>query len=225
MPRLCGFRFSNYHNKVRLVLLEKGIEHDEDDSLKPSQEPAFVERSPLGKVPFLEVDGTVLTESDVICEYLEDRYPQRALLPKDPLERAKVRELNRYVELHLELVARRLYAEAFFGGTVSDGTKRDVERTLEKGVRGLARLAKFDPYLAGPHLTLADCAAFIHLPIVSLASKTIYGRDVLEPIAPLKGYLRMLGERECFAQVTRERKEATAAMRPQSPRSTDSGRR
>ncbi len=214
MPRLCGFRFSNYHNKVRLVLLEKGIEHDEDASLVPSQEPRFLERSALGKVPFLEVDGVVLTESDVVCEYLEDAYPQRPLLPKDPLERAKVRELNRYLELHLELVARRLYAEAFFGGKVSDGTKRDVERTLEKGVRALARVARFDPYIAGPELTLADCAAFVHLPIVSLASKAIYGRDVLEPIVPLKGYLRMLGERECFARVSRERKEATAAMRP-----------
>jgi len=213
MPRLCGFRFSNYHNKVRLVLLEKGIEHEEDDSLKPSQEPAFRARSALGKVPFLEVDGTVLTESDVICEYLDEAYPQRPLLPKEPLERAKVRELNRYIELHLELVARRLYAEAFFGGKVSDETKRDVERTLEKGVRSLAQLAKFDPYIAGSQFTLADCAAFVHLPIVSLASKTIYGRDVLEPIGPLKNYLRMLGERECFARVTRERKEATAAMR------------
>lgn len=214
MPKLCGFRFSNYHNKVRLVLLEKGIEHEEDHSLKPSQEPAFLARSPLGKVPFLEVDGSVLTESDVICEYLDDAYPQRPLLPGDPLERAKVRELNRYIELHLELVARRLYAEAFFGGKVSDGTKRDVERTLEKGVRGLVQLAKFDPYIAGPEFTLADCAAFVHLPIVSLASKAIYGRDVLETVAPLKSYLRMLAERECFAQVTRERREATAQNRP-----------
>ena len=213
MLRLCGFRFSNYHNKVRLVLLEKGVEHEEDDAQKPSQDDAFVERSVLGKVPFLEVDGSVLTESDVICEYLEDAYPLRPLLPREPLARAKVRELNRCIELHLELVARRLYAEAFFGGKVSDGTKRDVERTLEKGVRGLARFAKFDPYIAGAELTLADCAAFVHLPIVSLATKIIYGRDVLEPIGPLKNYLRMLGERECFARVTRERKEATAAMR------------
>lgn len=213
--KLCGFRFSNYHNKVRLVLLEKDIEHEEDDSCKPSQEAAFLERSVLGKVPFLEVDGVVLTESDIICEYLEDAYPQRPLLPRDPLARAKVRELNRCIELHVELVARRLYKQAFFGGKVSDETKREVEHTLEKGVRALAKLARFEPYVAGPELTLADCAAFVHLPIVSMASKSIYGRDLLEPIAPLKGYLRMLGERECFARMTRERKEATAAMQTQ----------
>ncbi|MDT3678714.1 MAG: glutathione S-transferase [Burkholderiaceae bacterium] len=210
--KLCGFRISNYHNKVRLVLLEKGIAHEEDDACKPSQEEAFLERSVLGKVPFLEVDGAVLTESDVICEYLEDAHPQRPLLPKDPLARAKVRELNRCIELHVELVARRLYKEAFFGGKVSDETKREVERTLEKGVRALARLARFEPFVAGSMLTLADCAAFVHLPIVSMASKSIYGRDVLEPIAPLKDYLKRLGERECFARVNRDRREATAAM-------------
>jgi len=210
--KLCGFRISNYHNKVRLVLLEKGIAHEEDDACAPSQEAAFLERSVLGKVPFLEVDGAVLTESDVICEYLEDAHPQRPLLPKDPLARAKVRELNRCIELHVELVARRLYKEAFFGGKVSDETKREVERTLEKGVRALARLARFEPFVAGSMLTLADCAAFVHLPIVSMASKSIYGRDVLEPIAPLKDYLKRLGERECFARVNRDRREATAAM-------------
>lgn len=210
--KLCGFRISNYHNKVRLVLLEKGIAHEEDDAQKPSQEAAFLERSVLGKVPFLEVGDAVITESDVICEYLEDAHPQRPLLPRDPLERARVRELNRYIELHVELVARRLYAEAFFGGKVSDETKRDVERALDKGVRGLARLAKFDPYIAGSGLTLADCAAFVHLPIVSMASKAVYARDVLEPIAPLKGYLKRLGEREAFAQVNRDRREATAAL-------------
>jgi len=216
--RLCGFRFSNYHNKVRLVLLEKGIEHDEDDSCKPSQEAVFLERSVLGKVPFLEVDGAVLTESDVICEYLEEVDSRRPLLPRDPLARAKVRELNRCIELHLELVARRLYRQAFFGGTVSEETKLEVEHTLGKGVRALAKLARFGPYIAGAELTLADCAAFVHLPIVSMASKSIYGRDVLEPIGPLKDYLRMLGERECFARVTRERKEATAAMQREEAR-------
>src|SRR5690606_34352998 len=50
--KLCGFRISNYHNKVRLVLLEKGIAHEEDDACAPSQEAAFLERSVLGKVPF-----------------------------------------------------------------------------------------------------------------------------------------------------------------------------
>ena len=58
MLKLCGFHVSNYHNKVRLALLEKEIAFEEDPGCKPSQEEAFLARSPLGKVPFMEVDGT-----------------------------------------------------------------------------------------------------------------------------------------------------------------------
>ena len=56
-------------------------------------------------------------------------------------------------------------------------------------------LAKFDPYIAGPELTLADCAAFVHLPLVSLATKLAYGADALEGVAAIKPYLKRLGER------------------------------
>jgi glutathione S-transferase len=212
MLKLCGFHVSNYHNKVRLALLEKGVPFEEDAGCRPSQNEAFLTRSPLGKVPFMEVDGAVLTESQVICEYLEDAHPAKPLYPSDPLERAKVRELIDYIELHMELVARRLYREVFFGGKVSDETKKEVERDLAKGVRGFATRVRFDPYIAGSSLTLADCSAFVHLPLVSLASKLAFGRDVLDGQPQVKPYLKMLGERPAFARVNEDRKTAQAAM-------------
>jgi glutathione S-transferase len=213
MLRLCGFHISNYHNKVRIALLEKGIEHVDDSGCKPSQEDAFLARSPMGKVPFLELeDGRRLAESDVILEYLEEVYPQAPLLPKDPWQRAKVRELTTFIELHLELVARRLYPQVFFGGSVTDETKRAVEKALAKGIRGFRALAKFDPYVAGKELTLADCAAFVHLPLVSLATKLAYGRDFLDELPQVKPYIKMLGERPAFRRVNEDRKAAQAAL-------------
>ena len=212
MLQLCGFHVSNYHNKVRLALLEKGVPFEEDSGCKPSQEAPFLARSPLGKVPFMEVDGAVLTESQVICEYLEEAHPAKALYPGDPLGRAKVRELIQYLELHMELVARRLYREVFFGGKASDETRKEVERDLAKGVRGFATRARFDPYLAGKSFTLADCSAFVHLPLVSMASKLAFGRDFLDGMPQVKPYLKMLGERPAFARVSEDRKAAQAAM-------------
>lgn len=213
MIKLCGFHVSNYHNKVRIALLEKGVAFEEDASVRPSQEPEYVAKSPMGKVPYLEVNGTRIRESSAILEYLEDAYPQKPLLPKDPLERARVRELVIFIELHLELVVRRLYAGLFFGGSFSDETKREVDKGVAKGVRALKAVAKFAPFIAGKELTLADCAAFVHLPIVSLVTRQAFGRDYLEDIPQMKPYLKMLGERPAFAKVNEDRKAASAAAR------------
>ena len=213
MLKLCGFHISNYHNKVRIVLLEKGIPFEEDASCKPSQQEEFLARTPIGKVPFLELDGgRRLSESEVIFEYLEDAYPQKPLLPKDPFERAKVRELVKFIELHLELVARRLYGELFFKRPpVSEEAKAAVGKDLAKGVRALKQLVKFEPYIAGKALTVADCAAFVHLPIVSLVGKHGFGRDFLDQLPQLKPYLKMLDERPAFRRVNDDRKAAQAA--------------
>jgi glutathione S-transferase len=213
MIRLCGFRISNYHNKVRIALLEKGIAFEEDENVKPSQKDEYLAKSPMGKVPYLEVDGTRLRESSAILEYLEDTYPHKPLLPKDPIERARVRELVVFIELHMELVVRRMYGGLFFGGSISDETRAQVEKDIAKGVRALKAIARFDPYIAGGELTIADCAAFVHLPLVTLVTKTAFGRDFLEDIPQVKPYLKMLGERPAFAKVTEDRKAATAAAK------------
>jgi len=211
MLKLGGFAVSNYYNKVKVAMLEKGIPFEEEFRLT-SQESEMLTRSPMGKVPYLDIDGQHLCESQVICEYLEDHYPDKPLYPKDVLERAKVRELITIMELNMELVARRLYAQAFFGGTVSDEIKNHVEKDLAKGVRAFKQLAKFTPYIAGADLTYADCAAGVHLPLISLSTKIVYGRDVLDDCAPVRPYLKMLNERPAFKKMNDDRKAATEAM-------------
>jgi glutathione S-transferase len=211
MLKLGGFAVSNYYNKVKVALLEKGVAFEEVFCLT-SQDESYLKRSPMGKVPYLEVDGQCLCESQVICEYLEDTHPERPLYPKDAFERARVRELIAVMEMHMELVARRLYKQAFFGGTVSDETKKQVEAELAKGVRAFRQLAKFSPYAAGGDLSYADCAAGVHLPLVSLSTKIVYGRDVLEDFAAVKPYLKMLNERPTFRKMNDDRKVATEAM-------------
>lgn len=214
MLKLCGFHISNYFNKTRIAMLEKGLEFELDPDCRPSQAPEFLARTPMGKVPFLETDGAVLSESQVICEYLEDAYPQKPLYPREPLERARVRELITYMELHIELVARRLYPEVFFKQGPSSGeTREQVKKALARGVRAFQQRAKFAPYIAGAQLTLADCAAFVHLPLVGLATKLAFGEDVFAGLPQIKPYIAMLAERPAFRRVNEDRKAAQAAMK------------
>lgn len=209
MLTLYGFAASNYYNKVKLALMEKGIPFEE--SLRwPDQTDGDL--SPLHKVPYMVGEDGGLCESQVIVDYLESRYPQHPLMPADPFRAAKVREIVTFLELHLELVARLLYPEAFFGGKISDNLKAKVREQLQKNIPATARLLKFAPYVAGDTFTIADCAAIVHFPLVSSATKLIYGEDLLAPIAGIKPYLAKMGEMPSVQQLNADRKVNTEQM-------------
>lgn len=209
MFQLVGFAVSNYYNKVKLALIEKDVPFEEVLAWVGQTDPAA---SPVGKVPYAITEDGPLSESTVILEYLEARYPEHPLLPADAYAAARVRELVRYLELHLELTARNLYPEAFFGGKVSDGLKKHVEAELRKFIAGFAKLARFDtPFIAGDQFTLADCAAIVHLPLVSRASKAIYGQDLLAEL-PVAAYLKRMAERPSVQRVETDRRANLAAM-------------
>ena len=70
-----------------LVLLEKGVAFEEVLA-PPSKEESFLQRSPMGKVPFIEANGSFLAESQAIVEYIEETQPQPPLYPRDPWARA-----------------------------------------------------------------------------------------------------------------------------------------
>lgn len=202
MLTLCGFGASNYHNKVKLALIEKGVAFEEELVWVGETDP---QASPLGKVPYLKTAQGTLCESSVMLEYIEQAHPAQPLMPKDPFAAAKVRELMTFLDLHLELVARNLYPEAFFGGKVSDSTKEKVGAQLEKNVAAFATFVAFKPFIAGSEMTLADCTAAVHLPLITAVSKTIYGRDFLADL-PVKEYMKMWSERPSMQRVHAERK-------------------
>lgn len=209
MITLCGFSISNYYNIVKQVLLEKGIPFTEEYVPTMSQEEAVLNDSPLGKIPFIRTPQGALCESHVILEYLEAQYPSPALLPADAFAAAKVRELVTFINLHLELVARELYTQAFFGGTVTESTQARVRTQLEKNISAFKRLAKFAPYIAGDTFTQADCVAFSNLPLVGMATKAIYGEDLLLAAGvEYKPYIKLIGERASAQRVMADRKAA-----------------
>ena len=213
MLTLCGFSTSNYYNKVKLALLEKGIPFAEEMVLTGSTDEAVLAGTPLAKVPFIRTEHGALCESQVINDYLEAAYPAVPLLPADPFAAAKVRELCAFIDLHLELVARELYGQAFFGRTVSEPAQARARKLLVKNIAGFQRLARFAPYVAGDSYTLADCAAWASLPPVAMASKAVLGEDLLAAAGiDWKGYLRLIGQRPASQRVAADRKADQVRM-------------
>jgi len=210
MVTLYGSAISNYYNKIKLALMEKEIAFLEE-LVSPSQDEAMLMLSPLGKIPFIKSDDGYLSESQAILEYLEDAFPANPLYPSEAFERAKCREFIQHLELNVELIARRLYAEAFFGRTVSQEIKDEVRTKITLGLTGLARLIKISPYALGDKFTAADVAAWPHLQLVSFATQKIYGQNlVVEYIPGIEAYIKMIESRPYAQKIGEDRTAALA---------------
>lgn len=213
---LCGFSLSNYYNKVKLALLEKGVPFTEEPVHPRNLDEAALSCSPLGKVPFIRTEHGPLCESQVILDYLEAVHPNPPLMPVDPWAAAKVHELITFIDLHIELVARELYPKAFFGGELSEANAARIRKLLVKNLAGFKRLARFSPHVAGDTFTQADCAAWVSLPLTSMATKLVYGEDLLTAAGiDWKPYSQLIAARPSAQKVTADRKadqERAAAL-------------
>lgn len=219
MLKLYGFPLSNYYNKVKLALLEKGVPFEE--VLVHFGAEGKAGKSPLGKVPYIETEQGFLCESQTIVEYIEARWPTPALLPADPWQAAKVRELTTYCDLHVELCARQLYPQAFFGGTLPEKYIERVKSDLIKNLAAFKQLVQFAPYAAGDTFTMADCAVYVSLPLAALASKIVCGEDLVAAAGiDWKSYVKLIEERPTAQKVAADRKadmaRATAATAAKS---------
>jgi glutathione S-transferase len=212
MITLCGFGVSNYYSKLKLILLEKDIPFKER-VLYPWERETFRHCSPLGKIPFIETEEGGLSESQPILEYLEERYPAKPMYPTDPFQRAKCRELIQHIELNSEWVARRLYKESFFGGEVSEETKREAKERLTIGLDAVECLSSFSPFIFGPSFSAADCAAYVHFFMISQTSQQIYGENLLERCVPKStAYMRLMDARPHCLSTMVDRDAALAAF-------------
>lgn len=212
MIKVYGFPVSNYYNMVKFALLEKGFEYEEVLT-RPSQEGEFLSKSPMGKVPCLEVREGFLCETSVILEFIEDTFWGHALFPEDAFGKAKVRELMKVSELYLELPARELYGAVFFGGEISDEKKTSVSEKLKKGCTALSQLLVFSPYAAGSALTYADILLYYTATLAEVAVQQVYNKSLYDDLPGLAGWLELMEKNSYVQQVNRDRDAALAEMK------------
>jgi RNA polymerase-associated protein len=171
-----------YCARVRIVLAEKGVAYDAVEIDLGDRPDWIYEKNSTGRVPVLEEDGWVLPESAVIMEYLEERYPEPALLPADPADRA----LPRLRIFRADELTSPYYAL----------------RRGEEGARGRldAQLARLEAvlmeraWLGGAGYGLADIA---YVPWL-LRARDLLG-VTFEPFPALSGWLARMLERRAVA--------------------------
>ena len=198
--KLHGMTYSNYYNMVKAIMIEKGMDFEEVHVL-PNQESEFLLRSPMGKVPFLETENGLLSETGVMIDYIDSLKIGPSLYPEDLFAQAKVKELIRHLELYIELPARRLYGDVFFGNPATAELKGQVKLQLEKGFASLQHLAGFDPYLAGKEMSYADFYYRFSVSLATIVCKKALNWNALSEQPNIKALMDLMDERESIQKV------------------------
>ena len=157
---------SNYSAKVRIALCVKGLAFQELAPPGGYRSESYRKIAPMGTIPALQVEGQLLSESEAILEYLEDRFPDPPMRPQDPLERAQHRFRARFHDLYFEPLVRMLFSHV----AVSTSQPTDVRKIR---AQILHRLEQMDAWsMAWPSNTplsirLADCGFLVNLPLAA----------------------------------------------------------
>jgi len=166
--------------------------------------------NPTGKVPALQLDGgEVLPESAVICEYLEDRFPEPALRPADPAARARMRLLVHYTDIYVVPPLVGLFKQV----NPAERDAKVVAARIEELRPCYDQLAGFmgpGPYAVGKELTLADCALFPLFFFATRLHPLLGDKDPTAERAPLSRWWQAVGKHDVIQRVDAELAKALA---------------
>ena len=193
---------SPYCRKVRLSLAEKRIEVGLVEERYWEQEPEFMRRNPAGKVPVLRLDNRTMSESAAICEYLEEAYPEPALMPQAKHARYEVRRLVAWFDdkFHAEVTSKLLYERVnkkLIGRGYPDSTNvKAGAKAIKYHLDYMTWLLDNRRWLAGDVMTLADFAAAAHLSSLDYISDVDWNRS-----AAVKDWYAKIKSRPAFRSI------------------------
>jgi glutathione S-transferase len=208
---------SPFPTRVRLVLYAKGLS---PELIEPPGFHATVESkgdyysiNPIGRVPTLVTDdGRALPESEVICEYLEDAYPDPPLLPKDPWGRAQVRLISRLCDFYLVMAMVPLFTAS--GMSRKRWDQRAIDKALAAVENALGYIEAYvggAGYAVGEQLTWADGALVPQLMLAYEWAPALFGSDnPLGKHPKLAAYWSAIAKDPIVARLLKETREAVA---------------
>ena len=181
--KLHSWAVSPYSARVRMQVYAKGLTGIAIEEPPTYFTPKFYQDHPIGRIPFLEIDGETIPESAVIAEYLEELYPEPSLLGATPRENAHVRTLARIGDIYLTNNAFML-ASVFPAQTpvtgANEGIVTQLGGHLASSTKALDRMIGRDGFACLGRLTLADCAL---VPALFYMEIVLASRNLANPIA------------------------------------------
>ena len=169
MRLLYHLPLSPYARKVRLALTEKRLAFELRVEKPWDRRPSYLAINPSGTVPTLVDDELAVPDSNVICEYLEEAYPDTPLLGHTLAERVEVRRLVAWLDgKFAQEVTRHLYGEKVIkrmsgGGQPDASALRVGFLNLKTHLAYIGWLAETRKWLGGSAISLVDMAAAAHL--------------------------------------------------------------
>jgi glutathione S-transferase len=176
MIKLYTFPYSTNSRKVRIALLEKGLEFERinvDLTKREQKNPEYLKIHPFGQVPALDDEGFIVYDSTIINEYLEDEYPYPALMPEGSEGRARARMMEDFRDTHfnphfVKLLNEMRKPEAERDAAAIGNAKGEITKCfdrIEKELQGRE-------YLAGP-FSLADIAFMANFDLLDRFQVTV----------------------------------------------------
>ncbi len=207
MIKLYGAPLSNYYAMVKAFLLEKGFEFEEV-YIGPTYSEPFLELSPMGKIPCIEVDEGYLSETTAIMGFLESCIPELPMTDSDSFRRAQMAQLIKVVELYVAIESARLLGYVFFGRELNQAVADEVKPVMVKGLAAMQRLSKFSPYLLGEEITMADFFAYYVFKTAVPVARKVWGWNIVDEVDGLRDWLQLMSERPMIQQVDGEHNAA-----------------
>jgi glutathione S-transferase len=167
--KLYGAIASPYVARVVMFAKLKGIDLPPTEAPGGIKSPEYLKLNPIGKMPTLDVDGKGIGESTIICDYLEEAFPQKAGLPKDLFDRARSRLIARITDLYLAQHVGPLFRQ--MNPAARDAAAVETAgKEIAKAYGYLEQAMGPGPFCVGATPTLGDCA---------LAATTAMTRKIL----------------------------------------------
>lgn len=213
MPvKLYGTPLSPYFCRVWFAALAKGIDLELEIGPPDVLSDPNRKRSPTGKIPFIEDGGVLLYESEVIVEYLEDKYPEPTLLPADVADRARSRLISRLVDLYLLAPVHALVAQIRNEARDASVVARHLD-AIKAAISQIDATVSPGPWCLGAKPTLADCALASALWYLPNILRHFSDADLREGYAQLTPYWDFVQIAPVFAAAFTEMAKTRDAFR------------